>query len=281
MDNATRQNQKAYDEGAAGWNEAMQTNMGHLYLEKPAMERGLPDDLTGKKVLCIGAGSGEELGSILTRNPINVVATDISVKLLGMAHERYPEVKCYAIDMMALGQCGTSYDHHPCESKYSEMNHKPMDSRLQMGDEATISGNSFDFIYSSLAFHYANDWDHLLVGIRHVLKPGGTLLFSTHHPGYWAKHPTGASHTNPRGVKLTEHSATLPGGVGITYYNHPNTESIREVLTHTGFTVEHAYAPNVVPIPLDTLTLPDRKKYKNLVKTNAETPLFWVVRAHS
>lgn len=247
MKGSTQKNKSAYDTGATGWRDAMPTNMMHLYLEKPAMGRELPSDLTGKSVLCIGVGSGEELGVILARNPHSVVAIDISQKLLDIANERYPNVTCVCMDMMVLD----------------------------------FSPTTFDLAYSSLAFHYAHDWDILLAGIRRVMKPGGILLFSTHHPGYWVKHPTGVSHTNARGVKLTEHTATLPGGVGITYYNHPDTDTIREALTHTGFTIEHAYSPSVMSVPLDTLTPPDRKKYKNLVKTNKETPLIWVVRSHS
>lgn len=50
----------------------------------------------------------------------------------------------------------------------------------------TFDSESFDFVYSSLALHYSDDWDNLLIGINRVLKPRGTLLFSTHNPEYWS-----------------------------------------------------------------------------------------------
>lgn len=256
MNDTAQQNQAAYDAGAEGWHEAMPTNMRHVFLEKPAMERELPSDLVGQVVLCIGTGSGEELAMLLARNPRKIVAIDISQRLLDIAQISYPEVTYVCMDMMDLAK-------------------RPPLPRGEDGGE-----DFFDLIYSSLAFHYASDWDVLLAGVHRVMKPGGTLLFSTHHPGYWAKHPTGRDVVNARGVKLTEHTATLPGGVGITYFNHPNTGSIKEALVHAGFTVEHAYAPSVVPV-IDTFPPPDRKKYNNLVKTNKETPLFWVVRAQA
>lgn len=205
----------------------------------------LPQDLTGKHVLCVGVGSGEELQTLLARNPLHVTAIDISQNLLDIAQEQFPDAHYVCMDMMAL--------------EFPE--------------------ESFDLLYSSLAFHYANDWDTLLTGVYRVLKPGGTLLFSTHHPNYWAKHPTGTAHTNERGVKLTEHTATLSGGVGVTYYNHPDTGSILNALEYAGFAVEHAYAPRVVEVPPHTLSLQNKKRYDNLKRSNEETPLFWVVRA--
>jgi SAM-dependent methyltransferase len=241
----TKQNRSAYDTHADAWASAIPTNEKYALLEKPAMEHRLPTDLTGKRVLCIGVGSGEELATLLARNPQTIVAIDISQKLLDIAHARYPEVQCMCIDMTHLDALPTS---------------------------------SFDVVYSSLAFHYAHDWDILLAGIARVMKQGGVLLFSTHHPVYWAKRPTGHVYTNARGVKLTQHTATLPGGVDITYYNHPDTDSIREALVHAGFHVNHAFAPSVIPIPEHSLTPPLRKKYKNLVKTNEETPLLFLVR---
>lgn len=257
-------NAATYDAHATDWATHTAHNVKYRFLEKPAMEALLPADLSGKRVLCIGVGSGEELDALLARYPRHITAIDISEKLLDLAKERYPEVECVCMDMMELGR-----------SNAPQVCHSP----LRGNDASEFNDDSFDIIYSSLAFHYANDWDALLTGIRRVLKPGGTLLFSTHHPNYWAKNPTGASHTNERGVKLTEHTATLPGGVEITYYNHPNTDSVEDALTHAGFRVQHANAPDVVSIPSQTLTPTDRKKYENLSKTNQKTPLFYVVGA--
>ena len=45
---------------------------------------------------------------------------------------------------------------------------------------------SFDLVYSSLAFHYIEDFDRLLSQIHGALVPGGRLIFSAEHPIYTA-----------------------------------------------------------------------------------------------
>ena len=41
---------------------------------------------------------------------------------------------------------------------------------------------SFDVAYSSLAFHYVEDLQGLLVRVHAALVPGGSLVFSVEHP---------------------------------------------------------------------------------------------------
>ncbi len=244
MDSVTEENARAYDAHAEDWYRAMSTNPGHIYLEKPAMERELPDDLTGVNVLSVGTGSGEELGLLVKRNPRHIVAVDISGKLLAIASRMYPDIECRNMDMMDL-----SFDD-----------------------------TSFGLVYSSLAFHYTHDWDRLLAGVYRVLKPGGTLLFSTHNPGYWSKGATGAVYTNERGVTLTEHAAVLPGGVRIVYYNHKDIASLHEAVLHAGLIIDTAYDPEV--IRNTAVPKGERTKYENMVTTNAKNPLFHIVRTH-
>lgn len=142
---------------------------------------------------------------------------------------------------------------------------------------------SFDFIYSSLAFHYANNWDHLLKEIRRVLKKGSELLFSTHNPEYWGlKEKTGNFFTNERGITLTEHTAVLPAAnIKIIFYNHPNMESIIDALNYAGFKVELAKSPSAIELPageLMKLSSKERGKYEKIKEKNA-TPLFLVIKA--
>jgi SAM-dependent methyltransferase len=214
------------------------------------MEAELAGALNGRSVLCIGAGSGHELPDLLRRRPARVVAIDISARLLQIAAARYPVVRFLHADMMAL----------------------------------PVAEHSFDLVYSSLAFHYADDWDRLLAGVHRVLRPGGQLLFSTHHPGYWARKPrTGKAHTNARGVELTEHVATLPAAnVDIVYYNHADEHSIVESVRHAGFAVSACFAPQVVelsPAQYAGLDASARERYDEVKAKNRPLPLFLVVRA--
>ncbi len=45
---------------------------------------------------------------------------------------------------------------------------------------------SFDLAFSSLAFHYVEDWTVLVSRLAAVLKPGGDLIFTIEHPVYMA-----------------------------------------------------------------------------------------------
>lgn len=241
-----KNNEESYDLHANDWHEAMATNFGHKYLEKPAMTSLLPESLQGKSVLCIGVGTGEELSELLNLSPAKVVAIDISEELLKITASKFPDVKLHKMDMMDLA----------------------------------FADKSFDYAYSSLAFHYANDWDKLLTGIYRVLKRSGHLIFSTHNPNYWGKKPaTGGSHTNLRGVRVSEHQCTLPGGVEITYYNHEGQAGIKEAVEHAGFTLEESFAPEVREVNHGELNESENESYMALKKKNADLPLFYIVSA--
>jgi ubiquinone/menaquinone biosynthesis C-methylase UbiE len=242
MNSPIQKNKQEYNAKAQAWEDAMQTNVGHKYLEKPAMDNELPENFSGKSILSIGVGSGDEFTEILKRNPVRVVGIDISDELLKIAARKYPSVEFKEMDMSAMD----------------------------------FPDASFDFIYSSLAFHYAPDWDVLLAEIGRILKPGGTLLFSTHNPEYWGLKPTTGNYTNPRGITLTEHTATLPADIEITFYNHQSHESIREALEYSGFVVQSFLVPSVIEAKTEGQ---EREWYEELKQINAEDPLFLVVKA--
>jgi ubiquinone/menaquinone biosynthesis C-methylase UbiE len=207
---------ESYNDHAEDWVEAMETNAAHLYLEKPAMEELLPGDLSGKSVLCVGVGSGDELSCIKRRGATDVVGVDVADELLHEARSRHPGVEFRHVDMMRVSE--------------------------------VFDRDRFDVVYSSLTFHYAQDWDALLEEMKIILDESGLILASTHHPGYWDRNRTGRDVVNDRGVRLTEHEATLPGDVEIVYYNHPSTESIVEAFDHAGFEVVKGFTPSVVDI---------------------------------
>lgn len=67
-------------------------------------------------------------------------------------------------------------------------------TRQRVGDRARVlqadlaeplsfaGGNAYDLIVAPLVMHYLKDWLPSLNEFHRVLKPGGRLVFSTHHP---------------------------------------------------------------------------------------------------
>ncbi len=139
----------SYNKYAKKWAKQIRAggNSGHKYLEKPAMYAKLPN-LKNKSVLCIGCGSGEECDYIKSLGVKKIIGIDISKGLIDYAKKNYPDIEFYVMDMEKLD----------------------------------FPKSSFDFVYSSLVFHYLKDWTKALKSIYKVLKNNGILLFSTHHP---------------------------------------------------------------------------------------------------
>ena len=160
-------------------------NIAHEYLEKPAMYGRLPD-LSESKVLCLGCGTGEECKH-LDEKANEVIGVDISKGLINYAKQSYPDLQFHLMDMEKLG----------------------------------FEDKSFDYVYSSLVMHYVDSWTKTLSEIKRVLKPGGTFLFSTHHPAVWSAE---------RSRSETERSSLLG------YKKHLETkeaETLGDYLTYT------------------------------------------------
>lgn len=129
----------------------LKQNRPHLFIEKPAMYPKVPD-LTGKKVLCLGCGSGEETEFLLTKRPIELYGVDISKDLIEIAKKEYPEVNFAVMD----------------------------------AENLKFENEDFDFIYSSLVLDYFKSWKKVLSEITRVLRKGGIFLFSDIHPVKWS-----------------------------------------------------------------------------------------------
>ena len=140
---------KSYNNYAKKWAKRMRAgkNSAHTYLEKPAMEKLLPD-LEDLRILCVGCGSGEECEYLKNRGAAEVVGMDVAENLLEIASDNYPEIEFIHSDIENLD----------------------------------LNSARFDLVYSSLVMHYMDDWKTVLTNIYRMLKPGGQFLFSTHHP---------------------------------------------------------------------------------------------------
>lgn len=159
---------KSYNEAADLWHQSRLTtvdnstdekllkqNRPHLFIEKPAMYSMVPN-LSGKDVLCLGCGSGEECDFIFSKNPKSLTGVDISEELIEIASQDFPQGTFKAMD----------------------------------AENLDLTDNSFDFVYCSLMLDYFEHWEKVIAEVHRVLRKGGTLLFSNLHPVKWAAENT-------------------------------------------------------------------------------------------
>ncbi|HHC6519744.1 TPA: malonyl-ACP O-methyltransferase BioC [Vibrio parahaemolyticus] len=119
---------------------AFQRDVGHRLLEK------LPSDLTNKRVLDLGCGTGY-FSQLLLERGASVVCADLSQGMLDKARER----------------CG---DHNV---------------RYVVADAESLpfEDASFDYVFSSLALQWCVDLSYPLREIRRILAANGKGCFST------------------------------------------------------------------------------------------------------
>lgn len=136
----------------SGYSELREGPNFNDWLEQPAMAALLPP-VEGAKVLDIGCGFGRNCADFLERGARDVVGIDISEKMLSVARKEHsaPRLRFLNLDMDSL--------------------------------PSGLEGEGpFDLVYSSLAFHYSQNWSRLCAAVAGLLSPGGVLLFSQEHP---------------------------------------------------------------------------------------------------
>ena len=194
------------------------TNSNDL-LEQPAMRKLLPD-LTGKTVLDLGCGYGHNCAEFAKNGAAKVVGVDISEKMLEVAKAENTDEKITYFNM-------------------------------SMTDIETL-GEKFDFIYSSLAFHYIEDFDSFAKSMYNCLNSGGQLLFSQEHPiitatvdgkGHFNKDKNG----NRISYTFSDYHRTGKRVVtwyvdGVVKYHRPFSDIIN-ALANAGFVIEQVVEP--------------------------------------
>ncbi|MFC6291533.1 class I SAM-dependent methyltransferase [Macrococcus epidermidis] len=117
-------------------------------IEMPVMKEELPD-IKGKTVLDIGCGMGKFIQYMLELNPKQIVGLDISNNMISYAKEHVNDERVSFVVSDIL-----SYE----------------------------TDIKFDVIVSSLAFHYIEEYEALVLKLFGMLNNGGILQFSTEHP---------------------------------------------------------------------------------------------------
>lgn len=188
-------------------------------IEQPAMRKLLPD-LNGKSVLDLGCGYGHNCVDFVNRGANRVVGIDISEKMLAVAEKE-------------------------------SVNDKIEYRNMSMTDISKLA-ETFDFIYSSLAFHYVKDFDTFAKAMYSVLNAGGQLLFSQEHPIITAT-VDGAGHFNKdengNRISYTFSNYNQSGERKIHWYvdgvvkYHRTFSDIITALAKAGFVIEEVCEP--------------------------------------
>lgn len=118
-------------------------------IEIPIIKSMLPT-LKDKTILDLGCGAGDMDKYFIEQDAKYVLATDISKNMINIANE-------------------------------VNGNEKIEFKVLKMEDLETVT-QKFDIVYSSLAFHYIEDFNKLLKDIYNLLNPNGVLIFSQESP---------------------------------------------------------------------------------------------------
>ena len=118
-----------------------------LLVEKPALFSLIPD-LTGKTILDLGCGYGENCAEYKRLGAAKVTGVDISEKMLAVATAETSGIEYLRIDMNDL-------------------------SKIR---------RTFDCVFSSLAVHYIVDFNKFCNQVAALLNDGGYFLFSQEHP---------------------------------------------------------------------------------------------------
>ncbi|MDQ6944106.1 MAG: class I SAM-dependent methyltransferase [Candidatus Eremiobacteraeota bacterium] len=168
-------------------------NVANAAYERPAVREVL-GDVYGLDVLDAGAAAGEHSAWLATQGA-RVVALDASEAMVDLARAR-------------LGGAATVL-------------------RADLAQPLPLSSASFDVVLSSLTLHYLEDWLPALREFARVLRPGGRLVLSTHHPAL-TDDPAEDYHA----VRLVEEgwSGFADAPVAMRFYHRPMERIVGDIL---------------------------------------------------
>jgi GrpB-like predicted nucleotidyltransferase (UPF0157 family)/ubiquinone/menaquinone biosynthesis C-methylase UbiE len=138
-----------YDAFSEVYAEHAEKSVTNALYDRPAIV-DLAGDVEGKRVLDAGCAAGH-LSALLAGRGADVLGVDASAGMVAVARRKFGDV-----------------------------------ARFEQADitgPLDVEDGSIDVITASLVLHYLKDWGPALAEFRRVLKPGGVLVFSVHHPG--------------------------------------------------------------------------------------------------
>ncbi|SFK81991.1 Methyltransferase domain-containing protein [Paenibacillus sp. 1_12] len=141
---------EAYDKLAKDYEIHVDTQSGHnAYYERPAMMKLMPSVMHKLTVLDAGCAAG-----------------------------------WYTEQFIKLGSQVTSVDLSPAmvEACKRRVGNDAAVFTCDLTETLPFNNETFNLILSSLTLHYIDDWVPTFREFHRILKPGGQLIFSVHHP---------------------------------------------------------------------------------------------------
>ena len=225
----------SYEEMAEYYFKYVDTKPFNAYYERPATISLLPD-VKGKKVLDAGCAAGWYTKWLLEKGA-SVIAVDFSPNMIEMTKKRV--------------------------GNKAEILRADLNEPLKF-----IEDESIDVVLSSLVLHYIKNWDVVMSEFNRILKKGGQLIFSVHHPFM------DFTVFNKENYFLTEllddEWNTNNGKVKIQFYRRPLSKIITFVIG-SGFVLEKL----LEPMPIEQFKIEQPNTYDRLTKN----PQFLFIRA--
>ncbi len=197
-----------YDAMGAEYAEHTASNIVNAHYDRPAV-LALAGDVTGRRVLDVGCAAGHLSALLIERGAASVTGIDASAQMVRLAAEH----------------CGDNGRFH----------HADLAAPLDFLPDA-----SFDLVTASLVLHYLEDWSGPLSELRRVLRPGGALVMSVHHPGedwHWFERPDYF-----RTERVTDTWTVAGRPRTVRFYRRPLGAAFN-ALRDAGFTVDRLEEP--------------------------------------
>ncbi|GLT18685.1 SAM-dependent methyltransferase [Vibrio zhanjiangensis] len=191
-----------YTKHAHQYDTAVQNNIYNAMFERPSTIE-LLSNLKGADVLDMGCGSGVYANWILSQSIKTLTCVDASSDMINLVKGKFgPQVHAYV-------------------------------QNLNQGLPSEAS-SSADVIISPLVLHYVEDLTPLFSEVYRVLKPGGYMVFSTHHP--FNDFSASPSSNYFRRELIEETWDTIGTPVKVKFYRRPLME-ITEAISRSGLII--------------------------------------------
>jgi SAM-dependent methyltransferase len=207
-----------YDSLAEAYTTETDGSIDNAYYERPAI-LALAGDVTGRRILDAGCGSGPLFAALCDRGAI-VTGFDNSTGMLELARRRL----------------GTDAD-------------------LRVADLAgplPFPDTAFDDVIASLVLHYLRDWGPTLTELRRLLRTGGRLIVAVDHPfAIHLMHRLAGRGTDYSATYNWTEEWTMAGQTAVmSFWNRP-LRAMTDAFTAAGFRISVISEPQPVPAARD------------------------------